>query len=575
MIAQAILESLYFNYQVRIDDTPFRSFEKTVYITFFDENGKKAEEFKLGYVSPETIYKKIEAGEDLNLNNAYIKDFSLTNYRVDKGFDDSVYVELKNLQSKKAFFDCDIKTDFSYARFVGEKTIFDQAVFSHGNVDFVNADFGDGQVSFKKAKFGNGNVVFQFAAFGQGDVTFAGACFGHGTASFVNTGFGKGNVDFKSTVWGNGNVDFKFAKFEDGDVTFERSSFGNGKKDFKNLEFGGGKIDFRRVNFNNGDVSFEGVEFGEGKVLFRSAVFGEGEKHFDEADFGKGEVQFDQVDFGGGLLSFHMVKADTLSFHGCGFNLFVDLRMAHCNFINMSNTIVRDIMDFEPEDEEIHIATINFRGMKILGRLFIDWRINRVESLIYSQTETTIFQKAEQFRLLKENFRNNGQYEDEDHAYIEFKRCESKAILLEELAKGKKNAVIAYPTYYFQKYVFDFIGRYGTAPTRVLFNMIVVFFTFSLIYFTFSISETLAQYGYVMSGGVQEKFADPKNSIGIMALINEFGNCLYYSGITFFTVGYGDYFGYGILKPISVFEGFSGVFLMSYFTVAFVRKILR
>ena len=57
--------------------------------------------------------------------------------------------------------------------------------------------------------------------------------------------------------------------------------------------------------------------------------------------------------------------------------------------------------------------------------------------------------------------------------------------------------------------------------------------------------------------------------------LQAFGSSLYYSGITFLSVGYGDYFAWGILKPVSVLEGFTGVFLMSYFTVAFVRKILR
>ncbi len=55
----------------------------------------------------------------------------------------------------------------------------------------------------------------------------------------------------------------------------------------------------------------------------------------------------------------------------------------------------------------------------------------------------------------------------------------------------------------------------------------------------------------------------------------EFWNSIYYSAITFFTIGYGDYFPYGPLKFVAAIEGFSGVFLMSYFTVAFVRKILR
>jgi hypothetical protein len=55
----------------------------------------------------------------------------------------------------------------------------------------------------------------------------------------------------------------------------------------------------------------------------------------------------------------------------------------------------------------------------------------------------------------------------------------------------------------------------------------------------------------------------------------EFGNSLYYSAITFLTIGYGDYFADGFLKIVAGCEGFSGIFLMSYFTVAFVRKILR
>lgn len=569
MIDQSLLESSFFQYQIRIDEVPFRSFEKTVFVTFFDENGKKAEELKLGYIDPEFIYQKISNGEDINLNNAYIKDFSLTNYRVEKGLDDSVFIELKNLSAKKTFFDCDVKTDFSYGRFIGDKTIFDQSVFSHGNADFTHADFGEGQVSFKKVKFGNGNKFFQFSTFGKGEVSFSGTNFGNGNVSFINANFSEGNADFKQSRWGNGTVDFKFAKFEDGDIIFERSVFGTGKKDFKNLEFGGGKIDFRRVNFNDGDVSFEGVEFGTGKVMFRSATFGQGVKFFDEADFGKGEVQFDQVNFGGGYLSFNKAKGEHLSFQSCAFNLFVDLRVAKCGSINLSNAIVRDIIDLKPEDESVHINIVNFRGMRILGRLFIDWRVNKVYNLIYDQDKTSIFEKAEQFRLLKENFRNNGQYEDEDASYIEFKRCESKANLSEALQENKKNAFWAYPNFYFQTYVFDFIGRYGTAPTRVIFNMVLAFVAYSLLYFIFSISETLEKYGHVVAGGTETiKFTE-------LPLLSAFGNSMYYSGITFFTVGYGDYFANGILKPIAVLEGFTGVFLMSYFTVAFVRKILR
>ena len=99
--------------------------------------------------------------------------------------------------------------------------------------------------------------------------------------------------------------------------------------------------------------------------------------------------------------------------------------------------------------------------------------------------------------------------------------------------------------------------------------MVVTFFSFSVVYFVFS--EWFNDIGHVVAGG-SETIALNDHSINIF---ESFGNSLYYSGITFFTIGYGDYFAWGILKPIAVFEGFSGVFLMSYFTVAFVRKILR
>jgi len=49
----------------------------------------------------------------------------------------------------------------------------------------------------------------------------------------------------------------------------------------------------------------------------------------------------------------------------------------------------------------------------------------------------------------------------------------------------------------------------------------------------------------------------------------------YHSVVTFLTIGYGDYYPSGAVRWISGVEGFLGLFLMSYFTVVFVRKILR
>jgi hypothetical protein len=57
--------------------------------------------------------------------------------------------------------------------------------------------------------------------------------------------------------------------------------------------------------------------------------------------------------------------------------------------------------------------------------------------------------------------------------------------------------------------------------------------------------------------------------------LSVFARSFYHSAITFLTIGYGDHFPYGSIRWISSLEGWAGLFLMSYFTVAFVRKVLR
>jgi hypothetical protein len=106
------------------------------------------------------------------------------------------------------------------------------------------------------------------------------------------------------------------------------------------------------------------------------------------------------------------------------------------------------------------------------------------------------------------------------------------------------------------------VGRYATSPIRVLANAIWAIFIFALIYYT--VTTFFHEHGSVET-----------TLPGHLNHLQEFWNSIYYSAITFFTIGYGDYFPHGMLKFVAAFEGFSGVFLMSYFTVAFVRKILR
>jgi hypothetical protein len=179
--------------------------------------------------------------------------------------------------------------------------------------------------------------------------------------------------------------------------------------------------------------------------------------------------------------------------------------------------------------------------------------------LIYDQEETTVAEKAEQFRILKENFGNLGKYTDEDKAYVEFKRCDQKAILESELKGSFFKRISAYIKYYFELIIFDWVGLYATAPSRVILSILVFYIMFSFLYTGLELSGL----GAIIPG------TPDGASLGIVV------RGFYFSVITFFTIGYGDFAPSGIARLVAGFEGFCGVFMMSYFTVAFVRKILR
>jgi hypothetical protein len=237
------------------------------------------------------------------------------------------------------------------------------------------------------------------------------------------------------------------------------------------------------------------------------------------------------------------------------------LRVKKCSHIDLTDTIVRDIIDFLPtEENKVEIEALNFEGMRLLGNLLLDWEKNHIYDLIVNQTNTDDTQKAEQFRSLKKNFSDIGRYDDEDKAYLEFKRYEEKALYKQKVSQGSLSKTLYLPIYWFKLLVFDKMGHYATNPVRVLFSMFIVYSTFSVTYFIL----ILIKWGDIVSGiGGQH------------AMISSLGKSFFFAAITFLTIGYGDFYPMGIIRTLSGIEGFIGVFMMSYFTVAFVRKILR
>ena len=578
----------FFIYKIKVKDSPFKTekgkqLSNTVAISFLDENKKEIAYTELGFVDKEQVYACIDQGKEIDLDYCYIENFSLSEYRKSRNLDKKAYVKLVGFSAYNTFFDSHIISDFSFAQFEeGFKNFenthflngtisfnsaifnngsvnFSSTYFNNGNVDFSNVNFGDSLVNFKNSFFGTGHKNFQYAKFGSGKLLFLNTEFNKGDVSFINAEFNSEQVSFKVARFGDGKIDFHFSQFHCNELIFERTEFGNGRIDFRTSEFACEKVNFNRAIFGNGEKSFEGCQHGHGKITFKKTNWGDGNVSFEQVEFEKSWLILDNSEFGKGNLSFNSSRIKTLSLKSCHLDYYVDLRVEKCKLIDLSNTIARDIIDLKPSDLNLNIETINFSGMRLIGRIYIDWTICNVKDLVYSQESKNKRNFAEQFRILKENFNNTGQYADEDKAYVEFKRNELDADLHDAVEHKPISRIWTYPLYAFKWLIFDKVGLYATNPLRVLTSMVFSYIFFSLLYLILPL---------FIDTQIVSSLGDP-DKLGAIAV------SFYHSAITFLTIGYGDYYPSGAFRWLSGIEGFVGLFLMSYFTVAFVRKILR
>lgn len=572
------------NYKIEIDSS---TFNKNVRIKFSDKDSLIPEKH-YKFIDRNNVYKLIDDGLEINLNKCYIQSFSLSEYRKQRGLGEKDYIEINNFYAEDAFFDNGV--DLSYAHFIGDFLLFNETQFGEANINFYKSKIKKCLVSFDNAVFRDGNINFSDTEFGNVNVDFSCAKFGKGFIDFTSAQFGHGFIDFSSTI------------FRNCIINFTDTNFGNGRLSFYNADFFNCNLFFPSSIFGNGLIDFSKAIFRMGKILFCESRFGYGDLDFSKSKFLDCILNFDKIRYNSKNIIFYNSTVNNLSFNDCQFNNYLDLRVSECEKLDLTNSIARDIIDFRPDKvSKVCITKLTIIGIQNLGIINLGWKTNNVKQLIENQgNETTHREKAEQFRTLKENFHKIGQYDDEDKAYVEFKKHE----LREEKSNFKKkgyNIKIRYllhkllrRIFFFQqknkyeknykrinklfsliykkylkygnikyslkKIIFEDMGVYGTSPKRVAISMLFTWFFFAIVYTIFS--------QYIVFS----------IKIGNPSKINElpcFLKAAYFSIITFLTIGYGDYVPNGIINLLSGIEGFLGLFLMAYFVVAFSRKVLR
>ena len=175
------------------------------------------------------------------------------------------------------------------------------------------------------------------------------------------------------------------------------------------------------------------------------------------------------------------------------------------------------------------------------------------ENLSYKELETI-------YRNLKQNMQRHGDYSAVGEFYYR-----------EMEMRRKKNNWKSKNRWWLELY--RFIAGYGEKPQLVIRNSFLIIFITALFFFYNGIIRTnifplLEKTPYIIDYSL--------HSINFnMQVLTDFGYCLYYSIVTFTTLGYGDIHPLGFSHVIASIEAIIGAFFMALFVVVFVRKMAR
>lgn len=522
------------------------------------------------------------------------------------------------------------RVSFGGVRFGKGRVSFNSTEFGEGEVSFYRATFGKGEVSFNLAEFGEGEVSFKSTEFGEGKVTFNWPEFGEGKVSFRNVEFSGGDVSFFRARFGEGKVSFRNAEFGEGEVSFKRAKFGGGMVSFDSAIIAAALL-FVDTRFDlESTLSFSDAEF-RGEVVFD---FGDDDSvpymllsfDFSGATFRRtlefrgrtnsttrteqsgAESQFDFV-FGGDVDFSNVTFPDGVDLSTTRFPSdadFADATLEDADFSDSDMTGTDDISTASFDGANLTGANFtratlagasferarlsrtellgaNFAGTKLYGALLGDARINRETEFWLAEDDTRCEpddspSPVRALRRIKTTFRERKPYSPYDPRYCgsdgnpNLEKAGAVYTTLEILARNNSLPELASKCFLgrkdvqFREYwrdgntimiirslVPNLVARYGESPARVLGTGVATVLTFGLAYDTFDLIE------HAESG-------DPVTSF----------EGLYFSALTFTTLGYGDFNPANSAgQVLAVVETSMGVILLAILVFVFGRRATR
>jgi len=465
--------------------------------------------------------------------------------------------------------------------------IFKNACFSgatfQGMVFFLETCF-KGKADFIWTVF-KGNAYFTSEPF-KGEVNFLRANF-KGKAEFTGATF-KGNADFTSTIF-KGNTYFTFATFE-GEANFTEAIFEvstefkgttfKGNSSFEDVSFKGHTTYFVNATFER-DANFFVVKF-KGNANFTGITFN-GDANFEEATF-KGDADFRLKYF---IKILKLSKIHTLT----GKKLFIK-----------SNNKEGKISFERANLENIYLDIDLVEGISIdfTDALLRNTKMekDKIENHILQEKDYKFPKAQEIYLLLKNNFHSIGRYNDESWAFTKEKDMERmRKSFYSFLSKYKKYSLfrkilkhsnllkrVVIESKIFSKWFFskearewvnlsssNIIYQYGESPRHVIRNAFWTIFIFAIllkfsgIVYSDRTNMIIEFIKESQNGGYVIRYLGP--------ILGDFLNCIYFSVVTFTTLGYGDFQpAVGLSKFFVSLEAIIGAFTMALYAYTLGRK---
>ena len=360
-------------------------------------------------------------------------------------------------------------------------------------------------------------------------------------------------VTFRNTTF-EGNTSFNWATFKSYvrflDTTFKSYVSFDDTIFKKYVDFGGTTFE--------GIAGFINVTFND-DALFEDAIF-KGEASFEKAIFKK-NVHFSWAKFPPGKLLSLTVKGRGNIFFEQTFleDIILNLELGKETFIDFKNATLRNT--------RIKLEEIGGHILHEHEKIFPDAK--------------------EIYLLLKNNFHSIGKYEEESWAFKKEKDMERLSYSFysfkKDLVKKKKREIFPILKWMytkdFKKWIIsvfsNMIYGYGERPWNVVKTALAIIIIFALSFSLIGIGtpEIIELKGtgiYQNSGNIVDLASKGflKNNE-----IRNFPDCLYFSLITFTTLGYGDFRPLGGLgRILAGSEAFIGAFMMALFVYTFARR---